>query len=153
MTTRSNLTPPIRIFLDTSVVSAGVISGQGTARALLNLSATGRVAGYVSSYVLLEVRRNHDAKVPLKVVTLETILARTQLTEIDPSPELVAQVVQQVESRDAPVVAAALAANVDALVMFDKKHLLNRPRDIEDAFGLTVVDAGAILTWLTPKQP
>ena len=92
-------------------------------------------------------------KAPEIVPALDGVLAQLNLTLIIPTDAQVLHVAQSVEFKDAPVVAAALAAGVDALVTFGKKHLLTRATDIEQAFGLAVVDPGAILTWLTPKQP
>jgi hypothetical protein len=51
--------------------------------------------------------------------------------------------------KDAPVVAAAVVAGVEALVTLDKKHLLKREREIREAFGIAVVDPGAIIRRVT----
>ncbi|MFT4036920.1 MAG: PIN domain-containing protein [Thermomicrobiales bacterium] len=143
----------LRVFLDTSVLIASALSDRGTARALTKMIGSGRCDGYVSPYVLDETRRNLMQKAPAAALELNGVLAQLSLSLSIPTDALILQVAQSVEVKDAPVVAAALAAGVDALVTFDKKHLLNCAPEIEAAFGLAVVDPGVILAWLTPKLP
>lgn len=136
---------PIKVFLDTSVIIAAVISSRGTSRALLNLISAGGCTGFVSDYVLEEVQRNVGRKAPHMVATIETIVAQARFNLVAPTSQHMVQAKHHVELKDAPVVAAAVAADVDAPVTLDKKHLLNREREISEALGIVVVDPGAIL--------
>lgn len=136
---------PIHVFLDTSVIIAATISSRGTSRALLNLISAGGCTGFVSAYVLEEVQRNVARKAPHLVSEIDTIFAQAGLNLVTPAMQHIVRVEQHVELKDAPVVAAAMAAGVDALVTLDRKHLLNREREIREALGIAVVDPGAIL--------
>lgn len=136
---------PIQVFLDTSVIIAAAISSRGTSRALLNLISSGGCTGFVSAYVLEEVQRHLVRKAPHTVSTIDTVIAQAGFNFVTPTMHHIVQAEQHVELKDAPVVAAAMTAKVDALVTLDKKHLLHREREIREACGIVVVDPGAIL--------
>lgn len=136
---------PIQVFLDTSVIIAAAISSRGASRALLNLISAGGCTGFVSAYVLDEVQRNVGRKAPHMVSTMDAIIAQAGFILVTPTLHQIVQAEQHVELKDAPVVAAAVAVGVDALVTLDKKHLLHREREIREAFGIAVVDPGAII--------
>jgi putative PIN family toxin of toxin-antitoxin system len=136
---------PIQVFLDTSVIIAAAISSRGTSRALLNLISAGGCKGFLSVYVLEEVQRNLSRKAPHIVSTIDNLMSQARLNLVSPTTLHITQAEQHVELKDAPVVAAAVIARVDALVTLDKKHLLNREREIREALGIAVVDPGAIL--------
>ena len=136
---------PVRVFLDTSVIIAAAISSRGTSRALLNLLSAGGCTGFVSDYVLEEVQRNVSRKAPHMVSTMDIIITQAGFTLVTPTLQHIVRAEQYVELKDAPVVAAAVTAGVDALVTLDKKHLLQREREIHETFGIAVVDPGAIL--------
>lgn len=136
---------PIQIFLDTSVIIAAAISNRGSSRALLNLVSSGMCTGFVSNYVLEEVRRNVARKAPHMMANLETILNLSGFILVNPAVHQIARAELHVELKDAPIVAAAVDAGVDALVTLDKKHLLLQEREIFEAFGIAVVDPGALL--------
>jgi putative PIN family toxin of toxin-antitoxin system len=142
---RSALNIPISVFLDTSVIIAAAISNRGTSRALLNLISAGGCVGFVSVYVLEEMQRNLTRKTPHIVSTIDNLMSQAGLSLVSPTTFHITQAEQHVELKDAPVVAAALTARVDALVTLDKKHLLNREHEIREALGIAVVDPGAIL--------
>jgi predicted nucleic acid-binding protein len=48
-------------------------------------------------------------------------------------------VAQTIAAKDAPIVAAALTAQVDYLVTYDRKHLLAQAERIRSAYNLAVV--------------
>lgn len=54
--------------------------------------------------------------------------------------------------KDAPVVAAAVAANVDYLVTWDRKHLINPP-EVAERSGLKVLTPGELMDSLRGRGP
>ena len=53
--------------------------------------------------------------------------------------DLVVEVAQQIEPKDAPVVAGAIVAGTTYLVSYDRRHLLNEADSIRQAYGIEVV--------------
>ena len=139
-----------RVFVDTSVFFAAFYSTTGAAHDLLRLAVRGKVELVLSSTVLEEVARNLQAKAPQRSVLFE-VLMRTLEPEIAPDPsrdELLA-VAEYVALKDAPIVAAALAADVDYLVTYDRKHLLD-PEEVSEKSGLRIVTPNVVVDLLSP---
>jgi predicted nucleic acid-binding protein len=135
----------ISVFIDSSVLFAGSLSASGSARQLILAGASGSVDLVVSSLVLEETRRNLVAKAPRGLPFL-TILIETRFARItDPAAELVAPVSTVVELKDAPIVAAALAASVNYLITYDRKHLLSQSEVIQKHYGPPVATPDALL--------
>jgi predicted nucleic acid-binding protein len=118
-----------RYFMDASVLFAAAYSAKGYARQLLAMAADEptRVRLVVSDDVLGETRRNLFDGAPEKIDELERLLRAIQFETVNPTRRLVVGAAKRVALKDAPIVAAARKAKVDALVTFDKKHLLGKP--------------------------
>jgi predicted nucleic acid-binding protein len=58
---------------------------------------------------------------------------------------LVITVAQTIAAKDAPIVAAALAAQADYLASYDRKHLLSQAAQIQSSFHLTVTTPDRII--------
>ena len=137
--------PAIRVFVDSSVLFAAALSAKGSARDLIVRSLGGDFTLYVSSLVLEEVKRNLSHKAPSALPAFE--LFRTLLTNIvDPDKPLVLRVAEVVEAKDAPIVAAAIVAEVDYLASYDQKHLLRQKDQILSSFGVKVVVPDEVLS-------
>jgi len=118
-----------RFFMDASVLFSGVFSGSGHSRDLLVLAAAEepRVRLVVSDDVLEETRRNIAYSVPEKLPVLARLFAAASFEVVNPARRSVVGAARRVAAKDAPIVAAARKARVDALVTLDEKHLLNNP--------------------------
>ncbi len=82
----------------------------------------------VSQFVLLEVQRNLASKAPEKTDYLLTLLETDLFTRAPaPTREEVLEAAQYTALKDAAVIAAALKANVDFLITYDRKHLIDPP--------------------------
>jgi predicted nucleic acid-binding protein len=129
----------IRAFLDASVIFAAVYSKTGAARELFRQAIHDQVRLVVNQDVLDEAQRNLTKKAAQEVGQLRVLMAMID-PEIapDPSAKLVAQVSQYVVEKDVPVVAGALATQVDYLVTFDRKHLIE-PAEVAEKSGLKIV--------------
>ena len=116
----------IRFFIDASVLFSAAYSAKGYSRDLFTLAAAEQpLAGLVASEdVLIETRRNIAYSAPEKLATLERLFGAVHFEIVSPARRSVIGAAQLVAFKDAPIVAAARKARVDALVTFDDKHLL-----------------------------
>lgn len=139
------MTDPIpRVFIDSSILIAAAISAKGSARDLILCSMRGKSTLYISTLVLEETERNLARKAPVALPAFETL--RGLLTSIvDPDKSLVLRVAEVVETKDAPIVAAAIKAEASYLASYDQKHLLRQGDTIQTKFGITVVKPEQVL--------
>jgi len=119
----------IRFFIDASVLFSAAYSAKGHSRDLFSLAAAEQplVGLVVSEDVLLETRRNIAYSVPEKMPTLERLFGAVHFEIVNPARRSVVGAARLVAFKDAPIVAAAHKARVQALVTFDEKHLLRNP--------------------------
>lgn len=116
-----------RIFLDTSVIFAAVLSETGGARKLFILGEAGVLQLIVGSTVLREceevVRRKVPASLPTLAYLLELgkveIVAQSSADFIEQATDIVAY------KPDAYVLAEAIGSEPDWLITHDKAHFLN----------------------------
>lgn len=117
----------LRIFLDTSVIFAAVLSESGGARVLFRLGEAGVLQLIVGSNVLREceevVRRKAPASLPTLAYLLE--LGVVEITTRSPEEFIEQAKAIVVYEPDATVLAEAMAAEPDWFVTHDKAHFLN----------------------------
>jgi putative PIN family toxin of toxin-antitoxin system len=140
----------IRVFVDANVLFAASYSSHGSSRDLILAAIEDKVQIVVSKYVLTEAERNLARKAP------RAIPAFTELTELlsvevvdKPNLEDVLQAAEYTALKDAPVVAAALSAQVDYMVTWDRKHLIEDIR-VADRSGLKIVTPDRIIELIGP---
>ncbi len=126
-----------RVFLDTNVLFSGLRTAGGNPRRILQW-ATGRVIqAVVSSVVLGELARNLRRKEPRVKRDLEQLLTSTALDVAPEAPD--SEIIRWRDAglgTDAPLVAAAVLAEVDYLCSGDRR-LLDQASLVERA-GLRV---------------
>ncbi len=115
-----------RVFIDTSVLFAAVLSATGGSRLILKLGEAGVLRLVVSRQVLREADGVLRQKAPDAVALFGLLLDQAGVQIGRPAPR--AQV-EELRERvghpgDARIVADAMRAKVDYLVTLDKKHLL-----------------------------
>ena len=115
-----------RVFLDTSVVFAAVLSPGGGARRLFHLAEAGLLTLIVGPNVLRECDEVVRRKAPSSLPGLAQLLAAGRVqTCPPPSDKQVADARSYVEYKpDAHVLAEAISAGADWLVTHDKAHFL-----------------------------
>lgn len=114
----------LRAFVDSNVIFSGLYSGDGPPGAVLELAVEGSFSMVVSRQVLDEVVRTVAAKLPAALPSLRTLLLNMPLEVCeDPEPPLVEAWSKVVGADDAPIAAAARAAEVDLLVSGDGHFL------------------------------
>lgn len=137
-------TPP-RLFLDASVLIAAMASESGASRAILTLAEIGLVQPVVCPYVLQEVERNLAKKLPDLLPIFRQMLHHLHLEQApDPPVSEVQQWAAVIAPKDAPVLAAAVAAAPHRLVTLDVRDFLADPHVAEQS-GLTICTPGEML--------
>ena len=112
-----------RVFLDTSALIAGIISTTGAAREVLRLCEAGSVELLVSRQVLTEADRNISEKLPALVTDYRRWIHHiSPILVEDPSRKEVAEAARVIHAKDAPILAAAMNAQVDYLITWDIRH-------------------------------
>jgi putative PIN family toxin of toxin-antitoxin system len=134
----------LSVFVDTSVLFAAAYSATGSARDLIKLAIQGRVMLVISRDVADEVERNLSQKAPHTVQAYRSFLDILRFRGANPPPELIQSVAQYVVVKDAPIIAAAIAAKVNYLVTYDRQHLLNHP-EIAQKSGLKIVTPDVVV--------
>lgn len=140
-----------RVFVDSTVFMAAIISGTGRAQELIvsGLTNTDEITLYFSDYVLLETERNLWKKRP-DVIHIFRFL-RDQITNIsNPSAALVQQAAAIVVEKDAAIVAGAASASAHYLATYDQKHLLAKRDEIKAAFGIITATPDEIMSAAQP---
>jgi len=120
-----------RIFLDTSVIFAAVLSETGGARKLFRLGEAGVLQLIVGSNVLREceqvVRRKAPASLPTLAYLLELGMVEIATRSTDDFVEQANAIVAY--EPDAYVLAEAIGAEPDWFITHDKAHFLNANPD------------------------
>jgi predicted nucleic acid-binding protein len=138
----------LRVFLDTSVLFAAVLSPTGGARAILKLGESGAIQVWVGPAVLREADEVFRRKAPDLLPLLAGLLHQAQ-AKVGPaaSEEQQATAAAVVDyAPDARIVAEALACQANYLVTHDQEHLLRNPRLA--ALPGKVGSPGDCLAWL-----
>jgi predicted nucleic acid-binding protein len=138
--------PSLKIFLDTSALTAGVASSKGAAREVLRLAEVGLIEMFVSRQVIVEADRNIEAKLPemsIEYRAFITVLAPVLVD--DPDVKDIKKYSSLINSDDAPILAAAVSSGVNYLVTWDNKHFIKR--DIRIDSNLKIVTPGEFLRY------
>lgn len=124
--------PTVRVFIDTSVLIAGLASETGASSAVLDLCEAGVIEMSISRQVLVEADRNFSAKLPRLVEHFRRFIRElAPLMVEDPPLELVRAAAALVNLKDAPILAAAQRARADYLITLDKKHFLKAREKVQ----------------------
>ena len=135
----------LRLFFDSSALYAAVLSPSGAAYAILQHAARDKVQVVISQDVIAEVERNLERKAPELASVLTTLLHETIFEVVSSPPQDEVWAAEEyVVQKDAFIVAAAKHAQVDYLVTFDRKHLIDPP-EVAKRSGLKIVTPGDVL--------
>lgn len=127
-----------RVFADASVLVAGAGSRTGASRAVLVMAEIGLYRLVVCRQVLDESERNLRKKLPAALPVFAQLMAAIG-PEIapDPSPEEVTHWQSVIEPKDAPILAAAVAATPDRFLTLDVKNFIE-PTHVAEKSGLRI---------------
>lgn len=120
-------TQRIRVFIDTSVLIAGITSLPGASATVLDLCEAESIQMVISRQVLIEADRNFSVKFPKLLGEFrQFIRGLAPLMVEDPPAAAVQRAAILIDRKDAPILAAAIEAKVDYLITLDKKHFLKQ---------------------------
>jgi len=134
----------LRVFLDSNVIFSGLHSSSGAPGAILEYFTEGKLEVVISQQVLEEVVRTVKEKLPEALPTLRRLLmsAPPEVSN-DPAIEEVTPWARLMNTEDAAILAAAIAAQPDCLITGDK-HFLGNPV-ISEKSGLHIVSPAQFL--------
>ena len=138
------MTQKPKIFLDASVIFAGCLSATGASREIIKRVILGEFIGVISETVLEEARKNLASKVPHVLPAFEQLMNPVFYEFVEPGLQAVVQAQEYTVAKDAPIVAAAKATQVDYLATLDKKHLSDASEVIRRS-GLNIVSPGELM--------
>ena len=120
-----------KVFLDTSVVFAAVLSPTGGARKLFQLGETGLLKLFIGPNVLRECDEVVRRKAPASLSTLAQLLEKGGVeTTPTPTQKMIEFARSMVAYEpDAYVLAEAISAEPDWFVTHDKEHFLKERKD------------------------
>ena len=118
-----------KIFIDTSVIIAGLVSSTGASAAILDLCESEILEMVINKQVLVEADRNFENKFPGLVQEFRNFIKDTSPTLVaDPTNAEIRKAQKLINSKDSPILAAALREKVN-LVTLDN-HFLSIKRKI-----------------------
>ena len=132
--------PPtnLKVFLDSSVVFAAVLSPTGGARKLFQLGEAGLLRLFIGPNVLRECEEVVRRKSLVSLPTLAQLLA---IGRVETTPAPTRKMVEIARSMvgyepDAFVLAEAISAEPDWFVTHDKEHFLKEKQELKLSFAI-----------------
>lgn len=111
-----------RVFLDACVLFAAAVSTTGASRAVIVLAEIGLIRPVVCPQVFEEVERHLQAKAPEALSFFHRVRDAIAWEVVsDATPEQVAACTDVIVAKDAPILAAAMAAKPECLVTLDTR--------------------------------
>jgi predicted nucleic acid-binding protein len=111
---------PLIVFLDANVLFSAALGGPAF-ELIWELARRERIRLVTSAHCRIEATANLERKRPRAAAGLGRLLSDVALAP-EPLPEVLASARRLVAEKDAPVLAAAVAARADVLVTGDLKH-------------------------------
>ena len=134
----------VKLFVDISVLIAGIASVSGASGTILDLCEAGIVQMVISRQVLIEADRNLSSKLPGLVEPFRRFIRDlAPLMMEESSAALLKKCEGLVDRKDVAILAAAIEAEAEFLVTLDKKHFLKA--SIPPSLGIRVLRPGEFL--------
>lgn len=109
-----------KVFLDSSVIIAGLASDTGGSNEILALAELGVIIPYISEFVVSEVVRNTQKKLPGSIALFITLFKKIPFKMIEFSERDLDFAKTMINEKAAPILAAAVSGKVDWLLSLDK---------------------------------
>jgi len=133
-----------QVFIDTSALIAGILSPTGAAHEVLRLCEAHVVQAVMSRQVLIAADQNLADKLPAIMLEYRAFLRHLAPHIVaDPPRASVERAKAIIHQNDAPILAAALLANVDYLVTWNTRHF--QKKSVRDAAPFPIVTPGEFL--------
>jgi len=113
----------IKVFIDSSVVIAGLASSSGGSNRILMLCELGLIRPYVSEQVVREVLKNVEKKMPGLYEKTYCLFRQLPFGFVEAKGENLSTATNLNNEKDAPVLATAMSGKVEWLLTLDKHFL------------------------------
>ena len=142
----------LNVYLDTSVLFAGIWSNKGGSRLILKLGEAGAIHLLVNSQVLIEIENALRSKAPDLLGVLTLILDRGNLVVVkSPLPETILQCQAFLyHPGDVQVLASAWDSGADYFVTLDRKHSLEN-QSLKSEKPFPIGTPGDFLSWFRAR--
>ena len=115
-------TEPLAVCVDADVLIAGLLSRTGASHAILVLGEVGLLRLILPEAAVAEVRRNLIAKLPEAAPLFEEFLRAVSVQIQSPAPRDRERSRPFADSKDVPILAAAIGAGARLLVTHNVRH-------------------------------
>jgi len=112
----------VRLFLDANILFSAAYRDGSAPLLLFDLAAAGRCHLVTSVFAWEEAHRNIAVKCPQRLPMLDALAGRVEHAPVPDTSGISAAVNQGLPDKDAPILAAAVAAGVEILVTGDRTH-------------------------------
>jgi len=134
-----------RVFLDASVLFSATYSAAGASREILRSAIRHEIVAVLSPHVAEEARRNLRRKAPAAIEAFEQLMETVSPeVAVEPSLSELQTAASYINLRDAPIIAAAVKANVEYLVTLDRTHFIDDPKVAQES-GLSILTPDKLL--------
>ncbi len=139
----------IRIFLDTSVIFAGIWSAKGGGRMLLRLGEAGAISLVTSRLAIQELERALRDKAPQSLGALALLLDRSDITVVGEPIAADRSAARSLVDHpaDAENLASAMGSSIEYFVTLDRKHFLDNSRLVRES-TFKIGTPGECLDWI-----
>lgn len=136
----------IKVFIDSSVLIAGLISDEGASAKILGLCESEIFEGWITNQVLEEVERNIQRKIPQIFKNFFKIKIKSKLKVLKSlNPATLKKAENWIKDKsDVPILAAAKQLNVDVLLTLDLRHFI-KDLNVSKKSGLQIMTPGEFL--------
>lgn len=131
-----------KVFLDSSVIIAGLASKKGGSYEVLALAELNIITPCICENVVNEAFRNVQKKLPGGMAYIYALFKSLSFKLIDPTEEDMEKAKKIINEKDAPILAAAITGKVDWLLSLDK-HFLKA--NMGDKIGFQICAPGEFL--------
>jgi putative PIN family toxin of toxin-antitoxin system len=111
----------VRLFLDANVIMSAAITPEGRSAMIYDLARRANCTLTTSQHALTEARRNVELKAYTSVGRFDQLQAQVIVVP-PPAQQRIEFAAKLLPAKDAPILAAAVAARADLLVTGDKRH-------------------------------
>ncbi|MBI4009505.1 PIN domain-containing protein [Candidatus Roizmanbacteria bacterium] len=113
------------VFFDSSVILAASKSKSGGSSFILMLCRKGRIKGYISRYVVYEIKKSSSILNQQEKQRLNFLILQCKLEIIDePSEKLNEKYYSMINKKDASILASAISTTMDYLLTLNTKHFM-----------------------------
>ena len=139
----------IRIFLDTSVIFAGIWSAKGGGRMLLRLGEAGAISLVTSRLAIQELEGALRNKAPQSLGALALLLDRTDITVVKEPTAANRSAARSLADHpaDAEILASAMGSGIEYFVTLDRRYFLDNRRLVRGS-TFKIGTPGECLEWI-----